>query len=727
MQTLGLAAPSFTMPVPPFGASAPRSGNLGGVLPFMNGAALMEQQRKEQSSALAVQQSQPVIAGLSGHIRTLWTQAQTAKISIERQMIEAMYARRGEYPAAKLAQIEASKQPPIYMMVASSKMRQVESLLRDVLLGSGTDKPWTLMPTPVPDLPPAEVEKIVQALTMEIQQAMQMGLQPSMEDVRQRLRLHREQLDLRLTEEARVRCERMEHKMNDQLLEGGILGALDQFISDLSTFKTAFLKGPVVRNKPQLNWGEDGELSVEDKLTLEWERADPFNIYPAPWARHLGEGPLIEKHKLTREELTQLIGVEGYNEAAIRKVLEEYGRSGLHDWLAIDSQRASAEGKSQLNAVTNTGLIDALQFWGSASGQMLLDWGMDKAQVEDPAKEYQIEAWLIGSYVIKAVLNADPLARRPYYGMSFQQVPGTIWGNCPYDLMHDCQDMCNAAARSLAANLGISSGPQVAILSNRLPPGEDVTDLYPWKIWQFESDPMGSTAAPITFFQPNSNANELMNVYERFSQLADEYTGIPRYMSGFQGGDGGAGRTASGMSMMIGNASKIIKQVLGSVDTHILTKLLERLYYYNMRYSDDPDLKGDAKVVAKGAMSLAIKEAAQVRRNEFLMATANQFDMQIIGMEGRGEVLRESAKGLDMNVDKVVPPMAVLKERQAQAQMQQAQQQAQQAAQSAQQSGQQAEMNQAKLEGAQASTARTQQQMLLDGSPVTNNFAPTKQ
>ena len=727
MQTLGLAAPSFTMPVPPFGASAPRSGNLGGVLPFMNGAALMEQQRKEQSSALAVQQSQPVIAGLSGHIRTLWTQAQTAKISIERQMVEALYARRGEYPSAKLAQIEASKQPPIYMMVASSKMRQVESLLRDVLLGSGTDKPWTLMPTPVPDLPPAEVEKIVQALTMEIQQAMQMGLQPSMEDVRQRLRLHREQLDLRLTEEARVRCERMEHKMNDQLLEGGILTALDQFISDLSTFKTAFLKGPVVRNKPQLNWGEDGELSVEDKLTLEWERADPFNIYPAPWARHLGEGPLIEKHKLTREELTQLIGVEGYNEAAIRKVLEEYGRSGLHDWLAIDSQRASAEGKSQLNAVTNTGLIDALQFWGSASGQMLLDWGMDKAQVEDPAKEYQIEAWLIGSYVIKAVLNADPLARRPYYGMSFQQVPGTIWGNCPYDLMHDCQDMCNAAARSLAANLGISSGPQVAILSNRLPPGEDVTDLYPWKIWQFESDPMGSTAAPITFFQPNSNANELMTVYERFSQLADEYTGIPRYMSGFQGGDGGAGRTASGMSMMIGNASKIIKQVLGSVDTHILTKLLERLYYYNMRYSDDPDLKGDAKVVAKGAMSLAIKEAAQVRRNEFLMATANQFDMQIIGLEGRGEVLRESAKGLDMNVDKVVPPMAVLKERQAQAQMQQAQQQAQQAAQSAQQSGQQAEMNQAKLEGAQASTARTQQQMLLDGSPVTDNFAPTKQ
>ena len=55
--------------------------------------------------------------------------------------------------------------------------------------------------------------------------------------------------------------------------------------------------------------------------------------------------------------------------------------------------------------------IDALQYFGDASGQHLIDWGMDKAQVPEPTKEYQIEAWVIGPYVIKAVLNADPLAR----------------------------------------------------------------------------------------------------------------------------------------------------------------------------------------------------------------------------------------------------------------------------------------------------------------------------
>src|SRR6185437_12820695 len=114
----------------------------------------------------------------------------------------------------------------------------------------------------------------------------------------------------------------------------------------------------------------------------------------------------------------------------------------------------------------------------------------------------------------------------------------------------DCQDMCNAAARSLAANMAIASGPQVAVNTGRMPPGEDATQMYPWKLWQFESDPMGSTAPPVIFFQPGSNADELMRVYERFSILADEYTGIPKYMTGTEGTPG-AGRTASGLSMMI--------------------------------------------------------------------------------------------------------------------------------------------------------------------------------
>jgi beta-glucosidase-like glycosyl hydrolase len=77
-----------------------------------------------------------------------------------------------------------------------------------------------------------------------------------------------------------------------------------------------------------------------------------------------------------------------------------------------------------------------------------------------------------------------------------------------------------------------------------------------------------------------------------------------------------AGRTASGMSMLMSNAGKSIKQVIANIDEHVIKPCIDRLYYYNMRYSDDADLKGDIHIQARGAASLLEKEAAQKPKNE---------------------------------------------------------------------------------------------------------------
>jgi hypothetical protein len=230
--------------------------------------------------------------------------------------------------------------------------------------------------------------------------------------------------------------------------------------------------------------------------------------------------------------------------------------------------------------------------------------------------------------------------------------------------------MCNAAARALANNMGISSGPQVWANIDRMPPGEDITNLYPWKIWQTTSDQTGASSAPIGFFQPQSNAAELMAIYEKFSSIADDVTGVPRYMGGEAPG-GGIGRTSTGMSMLMTAAGKNMQQAVALIDLEILSPLLERLYYHNMKFADDPSIKGDVRVQARGSSSLAVKESLQVRRNEFLQATNNPTDLQITGLEGRATVLREQAKSLDLNVDRIVPDPEVLKARQMVMQAQQ--------------------------------------------------------
>lgn len=688
----------------------PQQLNIGGIMSAKPLSTLLAEEAqaaadRAKAESLA-KQSSTLISSLAGHIQHHWSLAKLAKLQPEKEMLSAVRSRKGEYDPDTLAKIREQGGSEIYMMVFATKARQMKALMTDILIGSGSDKPWTIRPTPKPELPTGMVEQIMQQVYEETAQAELSGMPMSVEDVRQRLQDTKRIVEQRVMEQARAEAERAEHSIEDDLVEGNYLDALDQFVDDLTTFKTAFLKGPIVRRTNDLSWEKQADgthaAKVTSQLKVSYERVDPFMMYPAPWAKNCHDAPLIERHKLSRSDLNAMRGVEGYDEEAIKRVLDEHGQGGLREWLMIDTAKATAEGRNTVG-VAQSDLIDALQYWGSVSGKMLREWGMDESEVSDPAKEYEVEAWLIGGNVIKAVINPDPLNRRPYYADGFSRIPGAFWHNSLYDVVRDCQDMCNSAARALANNLGISSGPQVAVNVDRLPAGEDITEMYPWKIWQVTNDPMGSSAAPINFFQPSSNAAELMGVYERFSQIADEVSGIPKYMAGMAGGEGGAGRTASGMSMMITNASKMVKQLLASLDQYVIAPMVERQYQHLMMYRPELGLQGDLKVVARGSISLVAKEAAQVRLNEFLATTGNPIDMQIIGMDGRAELLRQAVKRLDINSEKVVPSATTVKMRAAQAQMQQlAMQQAQQG-----QPGQ-----------------KGNGQELMDGAPVTDNFQP---
>jgi hypothetical protein len=586
-------------------------------------------------------------------------------------------------------------------------------------LGSGSDKPWTLKPSPIPALPQEVLDELRQRAVTEVQgYIMASGEQVPPTELRKFLTGLREEFYNSLYDGAKKQVEQMEHKMEDQLVEGGFIDAFDEFLDDLTTFPAAILKGPVVRNKNKLQWKQTGEgqyePDVKEELVLEWERVDPMMCYPSPSSSAIDDGYFIERHKMRQQDLEALIGVESYDDGAIRKVLEDYGRGGLQEWIFVDSEKAFAEGKSTTGVMQNPDRnIDALQFWGVVSGQMLIDWGMGEDEVPDPAKSYPVEVWVIGPYVIKALLNYHPLGQKPYYKASYEDIPGLFWGNSVCDLVRDCQDVCNSVGRALVNNAGIASGPQVGMNSDRLPPGEDIEQMYPWKIWQFTSDPMGSTAEPIIFFQPKLNVAELMAVFEKFAILADEYSSIPRYMTG-DSPTGGAGRTASGMSMLMTNANKSMKQVVSNIDNSVMTPLLERLYFYNMKYGDDPALKGDVQVVAKGAVGVVAKESAQVRRNEFLnVIGANPVFTQVVGVDGISAILREAAKSLDMDPDAIVPPQFKVKL----AQLMAAQQQSPPGA---------PMPGAAPPQGGSPPAPVQNGQMLQNGAPIADNFAPQK-
>lgn len=653
------------------------------LLRVVDNATMMREERELAEKALSERQNQPMILGLVSYLRSCWDVAQQAKKPIENIMLKALRQRNGEYDADKLQQVQAQGGSELYMMITEVKCRAAESWLRDIMLDTGTP-PWDIVATPIPDLSPVQVQDIQDIFAERVLGLLEeTGQAPTKAQIAELKEMVGQDYRFQILQEAQNRTDKMKIKIHDQFAQGGWADSFNDFITDLVTYPAAVIKGPVVRRQRTLGWRKDpatGKIVADaaERLAPEYERVDPFRIYPEPGITRISDGYLFEHHPLTRMELSELIGVPGYDDDAIRKLLDiGNGQS----WISEDIELQKNEEERKFYSYTRpTEIYDALEFWGKVSGKMLIEWGLTEEEVPDEAREYDANVWLVGNYVIKAVLNYDPLGQKPYAKTSFIKCPGAFWGKGIPEIIEDVQSVCNAAARALVNNMGISSGPQVEVNLERIPANEDITQLYPWKIWQTTSDPVGGSSGAVKFHQPDDNATTLMAVYERFSKLADDHSGIPSYMYGDLNVQG-AGRTSSGLSMLMGAAGKGIRQVVGHIDTDIIKPVVQRQFVYNMRYDDDESIKGDAEIVARGAVNLAVKETVNVRRIEFLNATANPLDAEIMGKDGRAAILREVAKGLQMPVDDVIPSREKAKYLGAQqAQAQAAQQQPQQGA-----------------------------------------------
>lgn len=625
-------------------------------------------QRQDQERATAEQASNtPTMSNLAGFIRTQFEMMKQhrndARAGWSERLLIALRAFNGQYDATKIAEIKRFGGSEVYARIIAMKCRGASSLLRDVYLAP--DRPWGLAAPQDPEVPAEIIQSIAELVQAEAGNMQQAGQPTDAASIRDRtlqlMQAARQAAKKRATQQAKV----SEDKIDEILTEGGFYKAMAEFITDLPLFPFACIKGPVVRIVPTVGW-QNGQAVVEQKPKLFWNRVSPFDVWWTPGVSDIEDGAIIERTRVTRADLNDLLDLPGYNQEEVRAVLDEYGRGGLaDDWDTTDSERAVME--SRENPQTNrSGLINCLEFHGNVQGRMLLEYGLTKEQVPDDMRDYFVQGWLIGTHIIKVQLSPSPRKRHPYFTTSFEKVPGTPVGNGLPDILSDIQEVCNASLRALVNNLSISSGPQVVINDDRLAPDEDGEEMYPWKRWHVQSDPMGNNSqVPISFFQPNSNAQELLGVYQKFNDMADELSAIPKYLSGQ--GVGGAGRTASGLAMLMGNASKILQTVAANIDRDILDPLLGQLFDMLMLTDKSGMLTGEEQVRVMGVNVAIQRETQRSRQLEFLQITANPLDSQIVGPKGRGALLREVAASLGLPGEAIVPSEDELMKMQQQA------------------------------------------------------------
>jgi hypothetical protein len=617
----------------------------------------LRKKKEEITNSSDEYQNKPVISSITRHVQKTWLRVKEDNRYVREKMIDSLRRCRGEYSPEKLAAIRKFGGSEHYFRNIEVKCRAGESWIKDIYK-YGQESPFVLKPTPIPDLPDEELEDKVeeeiqekmQKYFLEVQAKQQIGEiinEQEINDTINNIRIRAiEEAKKEIYEEADKRASNMKHTIEDQNAEGGWDIAFKNFLWYLTRVKAGIIKGPIICKKKKKYWtmGEDGFIpEYRDELVPEVYCVSPFNFFPSKGITNSNDGDIIEIHELTRSAIENLKGVPGYSDNNIDRVLFEFDKGGLYNWLNIDDEQQVKEVEKDRDSAINTVIYDkarAIEYWGVVPGEYLIEWGME-GEIE-PATLYNINAWLIGSYVIKAIINPDPIGNKPYSVTSWSKNPAWIWGEGLVELAEDIEEAMNAIIRAIINNVAIASGPQVEINSDRC---KDNEPLYPWKRWNSTSSQMKEAPA-VKFTDIPMHVTELVTAYRFLSGILDEHT-VPA----FAHGDlqvGGAGNTSSGLAQLIAAASRSIKAVVSNIDDDIIIPYIQRCYDLNMSYSTDNSIKGDIRIVAKGVQALAAKEQSATRKNEFLLALSNPTFAQLMGEEKVKYIIEDIAKSHDI-------------------------------------------------------------------------------
>jgi len=610
---------------------------------------------------------------------------------LERQMLMSL----GRYSERELAEIRDTGAKPLYAPVADKKRRAASAMLSELFNNPG-DKCWTLAFTPDPTVPKWVKEKATAEVTATALMALaqELGRPPELEDVKGLvLRRMDEILDAR-NEFARQACRRMETKIHDQMVEGDWNEAFDAYAEALCTYGTSFIRGPEPRTRRTLEYvgaesaGSGGRVKVVEDVALEFEFVSPWDVYPAPGAKEVTDGPLVLRVRYLPESLrlaaADVKGArKGWIPEAVDSILRSSPLGGSRDWVAdaaAQTPQSSPNGEKQDTSAAYSGkscMIEGLEFFGAVRGSELIGIGVEEltdGKAVDPAEYYEVDAIRIEGVIVYCRVVEPEIGRPICKGVFFPQ-SDSFWGVGPLEKCADMQRIANAAVRDLSVNMAQSSGPQFAITDMaRLDPSCG-TDMTPWKLWTFGPPPFGQggNAMPIQMFQPNSNAAELLRVYDFADKECGNLAGIRDYTMGGTGA-GEIGRTASGYSMLMESATRDFKHCVHQTDQKVVRKAVMMCYAWNMLYDKDETIKGDVRCDPAGMYGMIHKEQDYNRKMQFLQLVNNPTDMQIVGIPGRARLLREIARPMELSLDGIVKSPEKLEEEQRMAEaMQQAQ------------------------------------------------------
>lgn len=351
------------------------------------------------------------------------------------------------------------------------------------------------------------------------------------------------------------------------------------------------LKGPLVERVQtrryvctrdeagQLGWAE--EIYAEE-LRPYHEAVPIWDVFPDPDARNPSELRYVwQCHLMTDKDVLALRTFPGFDGVAIQRYLRDHedGDASLETWEAhlrdLDSE---SNGTAALKK-----RFRVWERWDFLSGKELRAAGAD-VPAGDDTRVYSSNVWMMGdNTIIKAMVNPLEGVDIPYYWYPYSRDDSTFWPEGIASLLRSPQAGINAAVRAMQDNAGMASGPFLAFNMQALC-AEDAADLQgamARKMLRFER---AGVTLPQAFQAVNvpSCISENLTQQQFWANCADEIS-TPRFNAG-DGNMSGAGKTATGLSMLMGASNILLKDHIKLFDDNVIAPFIRAMYRWLMQW-----------------------------------------------------------------------------------------------------------------------------------------------
>ena len=440
---------------------------------------------------------------------------------------------------------------------------------------------------------------------------------------------------------AMIAAKMMQKKIHDQLDESSASKHLRSTAFEMALFGTGVMKGPFAVDKEYPNWDDDGEYSPTIKTVPQVSHVSVWNFYPDPDANNMDEAQfVIERHKMSRTQLRALKRRPFFRSNVIDDAIQLGENYNKEHWEDDLSDYAPEHGIER---------FEVLEYWGMVDVEMLIEQGVEIPKELETVDELQANVWICNGKLLRMVMNPFKPARIPYMAAPYELNPYSFFGVGIAENMDDTQTLMNGFMRMAVDNAVLSGNLILEVDETNLVPGQDMS-VYPGKVFRRQGGAPGQAIFGTKF--PNVS-QENLQLFDKARVLADESTGFPSFAHG-QTGVSGVGRTASGISMLMGAAQGGVKNVIKNVDDYLLRPLGEGLFRFNVQFDYDPMIKGDLEVKARGTESLMANEVRSQRLMQFMQIASSPTLAPFAKFQ---YIIREIATSLELDPDKVTNNM----------------------------------------------------------------------